>query len=88
MNLIELLLGFAISLISLLVGFSLGKYQSPLSPQIKRKLDEAMNRVVTRKDQVGGIERPNPRELELMRNPKLSDEQKIMTEVFTEAINS
>lgn len=84
---IELISGFLISIISLLIGFNLGKHQMPFSPQVKKQLDEAMGRVIPNDRGVGAVPRLTPRELELVRNPKLAEEQRIMGDTFKEAIS-
>ena len=85
--LLGLILGAIVAVISLLIGFSLGKYQQPFSPQVKKKLDEVMGRVVSKHSDVGAVERPSSRDVELRDNPNLAQEQQIMGRTFEEAIN-
>lgn len=83
---IYLIAGALIALISLLIGFNLGKFQAPFSPQIKKKLDEAFSRVVPSSD-VGAVERPTPRQVYFRDHPEEAKEQQIMSEKFKEEIN-
>ena len=85
-TLLILITGFLISIISLIVGFNLGKTNDPISPEIKKRLNQTLQRVIPPSD-VGAVMRPTPRELELARNEKERLEQDIMSDTFKEVIN-
>ncbi len=57
LDMVDLLIGFVITLVSLLLGFSLGKHQAPISPDVTRKINSLFKRVAPKSD-VGIIERP------------------------------
>lgn len=88
---IDFIFGSVISVVSLLIGFSLGKNQSPIPPsiqqEVKKKYDEVMRKVAPPSD-VGAVIRPTARERELRDNPRIAEEQTIMSETLQRAINS
>ena len=85
-TIIILLAGFLISIISLIVGFNMGKNNDAISPEIKKRLNQTLQRAIPPND-VGGVLRPTSRELELARNEKERLEQDIMSDTFKEVIN-
>lgn len=74
---IELLAGTIISLSSLLIGFSLGKNESPMPPDVRRKVEQIFKRVVP-PSEVGAIERPTQQDNFYRDNPLIAQEHKIM----------
>lgn len=85
---IELVLGFAISLVSLLIGFSLGRFEKPLPPKLQQQLQEVFKRRVAdpliNPSGVGAVPRPTQEQLDRYKNPQLAQEEQIMTQTFTE----
>jgi len=78
---LELLIGFTITLISLLVGFSLGRYQQSLPPSVNKQIQQIFKKVVPDTD-VGGIEPPTQRDLDFYNNPKLAREHEELNRTF------
>lgn len=78
---IELLAGTAITLISLCIGFTLGKHSSIIAPDFKQKINQIFDRVVPSKD-VGAIERPSAQQNYYRDNPGKYEEQQIMEQEF------
>ena len=64
----------------------MGKNNDAISPEIKKRLNQTLQRAIPPND-VGGVLRPTPRELELARNEKERLEQDIMADAFKEVIN-
>lgn len=85
---IEMLAGFIISLVSLLIGFNLGKWQYPLSPQVDKRIRETFSRVVPKDSGgVGAVERPTARDIYLRDHPQAKEEQEVMGGILEKAIN-
>ena len=79
----DLIIGSLVTLISLLIGFRLGKYQRVIPEDTQKKINKIFTKVVPLEDrEVGAISSLSPRELELERNPQLKAEQEVMQEVF------
>ena len=83
---VELLLGAALILIGILVGFSLGQHGKPLPPKVQQQLTEIFKKKVDLVNPagVGAVTRPTQDQIDRWNNPKLAQEEKIMSETFTE----
>lgn len=79
---IELLIGFAITLISLLIGFQLGKNSRVIPEQTQKKINQIFNRVVTPKSDVGAVSRPTVEQNYYRDNPQIAKEHGIMDETL------
>lgn len=78
---ILLLLGFTITLISLLIGYSLGKHQQVVSPDVQKRINTIFKKVVTNPD-VGPIARPTVQDNYYRDNPKAKIEDEVMSEAL------
>ncbi len=84
---IEILSTFAITLISLVVGYFLGKYSAPTPPTIQKKIDTIFKRVVNAgptlpNTEVGVIQRPSATQNYYRDNPKVAEEHMVMADAF------
>lgn len=79
---IELIAGFALTMISLLVGFSLGKNQTVVTQDVKKQIQQIFTRVVPRNDGVGIVERPNAQQVFYRDNPQYAKIQQEATQDF------
>lgn len=77
----ELLTGFVITMIALLIGFSLGKDQMVVTKDVQQQIKQIFKRVVPKSD-VGPVMALSQRELDILNNPKLKEEQDIMDREF------
>lgn len=75
------LLGSAVTMISLTIGFNLGHYQSPVNIDSKKKIDRIFKRVIRDPD-VGPIERPTAKQNYYRDNPQAAREDEIMEDTF------
>jgi len=75
---IELLTGAALSLISLLVGFKLGKDQAMITPDTKKQIQQIFRRVVPNTE-VGPVARPTSQQNFYRDNPQIAAEDQAMT---------
>lgn len=75
---IELFTGAALTLISLLVGYQLGKHQRMIPERTQKKINEIFDRVVPNPE-VGAIPRPTPRQNYYRDNPQALVENDTMT---------
>lgn len=71
---IELITGFVITIVSLYMGFNLGKHASIATPDITNKVNQIFKRVVP-KTEVGAIERPTQQDNFYRDNPQYAQEQ-------------
>ena len=78
---IELGIGSVITLTSLLIGFSLGKHESALPPDMKKKITHIFNKVAVNKD-VGAIPRPTKQDNFYRDNPQVAREHEVMSKEF------
>lgn len=74
---IESIIVTLISLISLLIGHSLGKHESAMPPDVRKKVEQIFKRVVP-KSEVGAIERPTAQDNYYRDNPKIAQEDELM----------
>jgi hypothetical protein len=80
---IELAIGSLITLISLLIGFSLGKYQQLIPEEAKKALIENLKEITQKRvSDVGPVPRPTQKDLNMWNNPKLAEEQRVMEQEF------
>lgn len=73
-KMINLIAGFAITTISILIGYLLGASNESEERVTLKKVGRFMKKVNPIKDKVGAIERPDAQFLELQNNPKLRAE--------------
>lgn len=73
----ELLLGFGLTIISLLIGFQLGKDQRLIPEKAQRRIEEILTRTVQDKG-VGAVERPTAQDNYYRDNPKVKIEDDVM----------
>lgn len=79
----DLYLGFAITLISVLIGYSLGKHQTVVPPDTKKQIQQIFKRVVPNPE-VGPVERPDVRANYFRDNPRAAEEHEEMNRQFEE----
>ena len=77
----ELLTGFALALISLLVGYKLGKDQTLVTDDTRKKIKQIFNRVVP-DSEIGIIERPTPQQNFYRDHPEVKTEDDVMVGAF------
>lgn len=80
---IELGIGSLITLISLLIGFNLGRYEKPLPPQVQRQLAEIFKKKIdplVNESGVGAVSRPTQEMIDRWKNPQLAVEEEVMEE--------
>ena len=78
---ILLLTGFAITVVSLLIGYNLGKNQTVVSTDVKKQIDKIFNRVVPNSE-VGVIPRPTVVDNFYRDNPRIAKEHEVMNDTF------
>ncbi len=78
---LELLIGFAITIISLLTGYQLGRHQTLVTPDTQRKINQIFKRVVPT-NEVGPVVRPNAQDNYYRDNPQ----QKVIDDTMGEAL--
>ena len=74
---LDLILGFTITIISLLIGFSIGKYNTIVSPDFKKQITQIYRKVIPDTD-IGPVERLTKRELDIINDPKKKQEYEEM----------
>lgn len=80
---IEILTGAAITMISLLLGYSLGKHDAPLPPDTQKRLNTILKRAVPPlKPDVGIVERPDVKANFYRDNPRIAKEHETMSTEF------
>jgi len=84
MSELTIILTFLLTIISLLIGFSLGKNQSALPPNYQKKITQILTRAVKDNNDVGAVERPNAQDNFYRDNPKIAQEHKEMSKAFEE----
>lgn len=77
---IELITGSLITLIALLIGFSLGRHEKPIPPKVAEHLQEIFKKKISPQSSVGAVLTPTQEQLDRYKNPKLAEEEKIMEE--------
>lgn len=82
---IEFIISSIITSISMLVGYSLGRWNSPTPPNIQRKIDKIFHKVVSSAptlpgDEIGPIQRPTATQNYYRDNPKQAEEDRLMLE--------
>lgn len=75
---IELITGFLLTIISLLVGFQLGKNQTIVTSDTKKQIQQIFKRVVPRSD-VGPVIRPSAEDNYYRDNPSARVEEEVMS---------
>mgnify|MGYP001605591221 CR=1 FL=1 len=82
----ELLTGWFITTLSLVLGYYLGKHDKVVPQQVTKQIKDIFQRIVPNEG-VGPIERPDNRAKELYTNPRLAEEQKIAEQNFDQLIH-
>jgi len=82
---IELLTGFTLTIVSLLIGFQLGKNQTVVSTDVKRQINQIFKKVVP-KSEVGAVERPDAIQNFYRDNPQIAKEHEIMEKEFDKIV--
>lgn len=75
--LIPFITGFIVTLFALLVGYKLGKDQTIVTDDTKKKIKQIFNRVVPDSD-IGIIQRPDAQQNHYRDNPKAKTEDDVM----------
>lgn len=75
------------TMLSIMLGYYLGKYHSPTPPQVTKKLDTILKRVVAATltiptNSVGPILRPSATQNYYRDNPQEAEEQRLMEAEF------
>ena len=78
---LDLIVGAVITLLSILIGYNLGKNQSVVTPDFKKQVNQIFRRVVPDKE-IGIIERPTAQQNFYRDNPQAAKENEIMEESF------
>ncbi len=78
---IEYLIGSVIALLSLLLGYSLGKHQTAVPPDMNKKITQIFHKVVNNPD-VGAVARPTDKDNFYRDNPEALREDQLMTETL------
>ena len=84
---IETLLGFLIAIISLVVGYFLGRNDFSGTKDTITKTRQIVEDVFKGRPDVGVVERPDPHELRRITDPKFADEEDAMIKQFEELQN-
>lgn len=80
---IDLFIGFGITIISLLVGFNLGKYQQLIPEEARKALLENLKEITQKRvSDVGPVPRPTQKDLNMWNNPQMAEEHKVMEQTF------
>lgn len=82
---IELIIGFIITLVSLLIGFSLGKDQDVITYEAKKKIKGIMRKVIPNND-IGPILRPTAQDIYYRDHPKERIEKEVMEKEFEKVL--
>lgn len=80
---IELITGTAITLISILIGFQLGKNSAVVTPDVQNKINKIFTKIVPKSD-VGPILRPSAEQNYYRDNPQAATEQEVMGKTIDE----
>lgn len=78
---IELIIGFTITLISLIIGFNLGRNQTIITADTKRQINQIFSRVVP-KNEVGPVERPTAQQNYYRDHPEEAVERDVMDDTL------
>lgn len=78
---VPLVLSFVLTLVAMLVGYSLGKNQTVVPPDMKKQINQIFRKVVP-PDDIGPIERPNAKQNYYRDNPDEADLDDMMTKTF------
>lgn len=86
---IELITGALITLVSILLGFSLGRFEKPLPPKVQEQLTEIFKKKIPLipQSEVGAVPRPDQSTIDRWNNPKLAQEEEIMAKTLQELNN-
>lgn len=77
----ELMTGFVLTLISLLVGYNLGKHQQVVPPDTQKQIARIFQKVVPN-DEVGAVMRPTAQDNYYRDNPQIAREDELMASEF------
>ena len=78
----DLIIGFLITLVSILVGFQLGRNQAVVSNDTKKQIQQIFTRVVPRDKEIGAVQRPTAQQNFYRDNPQALEEQQVMDKTF------
>lgn len=79
---IELTIGFLITILSLLLGYNLGRHQQALTPDGKERLNRIFNRIAPKREGVGIITRPSAEDNFYRDHPQAKKEAEEMEKTF------
>lgn len=82
---IEMLTGSVITLISLWLGYTMGKGSSIIPEETQRQVKRLIQSLPIKKD-IGAVARPTQQDIERYENPTLNDEEIEMSKTFKEVI--
>jgi len=72
------------AIIFFFIGYFIGRGKD-IRPEISVTADDVVEKIrgyMPKKDEIGPVERPTARDVEIYKNPKLAEEDRIMTEAF------
>lgn len=78
------LLGVGLFLLGYLLGFSTGRHDTPIHPELKKRMQDIMEKKVLPSSGVGPVERPTQDMIDRYNNPNLAEEEAIMKDTFDE----
>lgn len=79
----EFVPGFIVTIISLLIGYFLGRrdIDKNIEPDVKHKISQIFKKIIPN-NEIGPVPVLSQRELDIIRNPKLKTEQDVMGNVL------
>lgn len=82
---IDFIIGSLITLVSLWVGYKLGKGSSIIPEETRRQVKQLIRELPIKND-IGGVMRPTQTELKRFENPLVEEEEEEMNKTFKEII--
>jgi hypothetical protein len=85
-NIFSFLSGALLALLSIYAGYTIGQREAPEPDELRRRVNKLFDKITERRETPGSVERPKQRDLDLYKDPKNAEEQKIMSEIFDNLI--
>lgn len=82
---LEIITGSVLSLISLYIGYSLGKGSSIISEETQKQVKRLIQALPIKRD-IGVVPRPTQQDVERFNNPILQAEEEEMSKTFKEVL--
>lgn len=82
---IEFLVGSLVTLISLWLGYTIGKGSSIIPEETRKQVSRLIRELPIKRD-IGGVERPTAQDIKRFENPVLRAEEEEMSKTFSEIV--